>query len=161
MYKPNENLNDCFVIMDDEIRNRAKKIIAWLKDERIILSQKDAAEKMQYNPCVVSTIMSGNGKISDRFVRKLCSLSPKLNVDWLLRGEGEMIVNDSSDTSAVEPEQSNPFSLDKESLVRIIEGQTKVINFVMDYLQKIEIENRQIRDELKKLRSEIKELEKA
>lgn len=146
--------------MDDEIRNRAKKIIAWLKDERIILSQKDAAEKMQYNPCVVSTIMSGNGKITDRFVRKLCSLSLKLNVNWLLRGEGEMIVTESSDTSADEPEHINPFSLDKDSLVRIIEGQTKVINFVMDYLQKIESENRQIRDELAAMRNEIKELRK-
>lgn len=31
--------------MDEEIRNRAKEALAWLKEQRVILSQKDAAVK--------------------------------------------------------------------------------------------------------------------
>lgn len=57
--------------MDEEIRNRAKEALAWPKEQRVILSQKDAAVKMGYNPCVMSTILNRHDKLSNRFVERL------------------------------------------------------------------------------------------
>ena len=137
--------------MDEEIRNRAKEALAWLKEQRVILSQKDAAVKMGYNPCVMSTILNRHDKLSNRFVERLCSLNPRLRIDWLISGAGEML----SEEATVSKKQEQ---LDMHTLVRIIDGQTKTIGFMTNYLEKIEAEHKALMGEIAALRAEVSEL---
>lgn len=144
--------------MDDDIRQRVRLVLAWLKENRFILSQKDAAKRMGYNHCAVSTILNGDGKISNRFVQKLSSVAPGINAEWIMTGKGEMVMRNNNiieDNNVLTEER-----LDISSLIKIIEGQTKVISFITDYLQKIEITNNDIRNEIELLRIEIAQIKK-
>lgn len=134
------------------IKQRVKELFSWLKEQRVILSQKDASVKMGYNPCVVSALLNGGGTVSERFIESLCRLDKRINPQWLTTGEGKMIKE--TGESVVE-ESPQIEMLDTGSLVRIIEGQTKVINFVMDYLQKIESSNATLLKEISSLRKEV------
>ena len=141
--------------MDEEIRNRAKEALAWLKEQRVILSQKDAAVKMGCNPCVMSTILNRHDKLSNRFVERLCSLNPRLRIDWLISGAGEMLSDEVKEEATVSKKQEQ---LDMHTLVRIIDGQTKTIGFMTNYLEKIEAEHKALMGEIAALRAEVSEL---
>ena len=138
--------------MDEEIRNRAKEALAWLKEQRVILSQKDAAVKMGYNPCVMSTILNRHDNLSNRFVERLCSLNPRLRIDWLISGAGEMLSDEVKEEATVSKKQEQ---LDMHTLVRIIDGQTKTIGFMTNYLEKIEAEHKALMGEIAALRAEV------
>ena len=81
--------------MDEEIRNRAKEALAWLKEQRVILSQKDAAVKMGYNPCVMSTILNRHDKLSNRFVERLPSMKVLHHLQKSLRDRKSTRLNSS------------------------------------------------------------------
>lgn len=70
---------------------RVKKVILWLISERIADSQREIADKIGYNSASVSHIVSGLKPVSEKFVRNLCTLSSKINPDYLLSGDPEML----------------------------------------------------------------------
>lgn len=141
--------------MDEDIRIRAKEALTWLKEQRVIISQKDAAIKMGYNPCVMSTRLNRTDKLSNRFIEKLCSLSPRIRIDWLRTGKGDMLAEEVfEDELPLEQHEQ----LDMHTLVRIIDGQVKTIGFMTNYLDKIETEHKLLMKEISTLRSEVSEL---
>lgn len=71
---------------------RLKKVILWLISQNIIESQEDLAIKLGYNPSSVSQIVTGVKPISEKFAKKICSLSSEINVNYLLTGNGQMLV---------------------------------------------------------------------
>jgi hypothetical protein len=47
----------------DNIRNRVRQAMEWLKDNRLFNSNRVIAEKMGYNPSVVSQVITGKSKV--------------------------------------------------------------------------------------------------
>ena len=70
---------------------KLKKVIFWLISQGIENSQEDLANKLGYNPSSVSQIITGIKPLSNKFANKLITLSEKINLDYLLTGEGEML----------------------------------------------------------------------
>lgn len=122
-------------LAEKNIKERVRKVIKWLISERVVLYQKDVAKRMNYNASVMSNLLNGNGRITDRFIERLCDIDTRLNPDWIRTGNGDMLEeshdNNFKDVTDVE-------TFDVATLLRIIEGQTKTIGFVMDYLRKVE-----------------------
>lgn len=79
---------------------RAKQVMSLLIQNRVALTQKGIATKMGYNHSVVSQVLNGKVRMSEKFMRTLCSLDPRLNYEWLLNGSGEMLL---SEPRVVEP----------------------------------------------------------
>lgn len=122
-------------LAEKNVKERVRKVIKWLISERVVLYQKDVAKRMNYNASVMSNLLNGNGRITDRFIERLCDIDTRLNPDWIRTGNGDML-EESHDNNIKEVTDVETF--DVATLLRIIEGQTKTIGFVMDYLRKVE-----------------------
>ena len=70
---------------------RVKKVIQWLVSQGIVENQKDLAKKIGYNSSTISHIISGVKNVSGKFVQNLCSLSDKVNPNYLLSDDPVMI----------------------------------------------------------------------
>lgn len=87
-----------------ELNDRLKLIIRWLIGNNYAATQKLLAEQLGYTESSFSQILNGKVPLSDRFIKKICSLDSRINKNWLLTGEGEMLTNDKyllKDNSAI------------------------------------------------------------
>lgn len=62
---------------------RLRNVIAWLKKHQIIESQEDLAVKIDSNRTYISHILNGRQALTPKFAEKICSLSSKLNINYL------------------------------------------------------------------------------
>jgi transcriptional regulator with XRE-family HTH domain len=70
---------------------RIKKVINWLIFMEFAENERDMAEKLGYTKSSFSQIMNGKVPISDKFIKKLCSVDENINEVWITSGEGEML----------------------------------------------------------------------
>lgn len=73
---------------------RIKIFIEYLKNERIVRNQRDFVERIGGNYSVVSEILSGKRRISERFIRTILEAFPFLSEKWIYKEEGEMITRE-------------------------------------------------------------------
>ena len=71
-----------------------KKLISWLTSQGLITSQEDAALKINLSAGYVSHIASGRKPVNEKFVKKLCSVFKKVNPEYLLTNDNEMLLNE-------------------------------------------------------------------
>lgn len=92
--KSNKNylLSKLFYLMTGN--ERVKKVIQWLVSQGIVENQKDLAKKIGYNSSTISHIISGVKNVSGKFVQNLCSLSDKVNPNYLLSDDPVMLFAD-------------------------------------------------------------------
>lgn len=76
----------------EELR-RIKKVINWLIFKEVADSEKGIAEVLGYTKSSFSQIVNGKVSLSEKFIRKLCSLDENINFVWVQYGTGEMFVN--------------------------------------------------------------------
>lgn len=76
--------------MDNRV-NRIKDVLEWLKSSSLFRSNREIAERMGYNPSMVSQVITGRSSVTQKFVRSLSSVCPRINYDWIWTGEGDML----------------------------------------------------------------------
>ena len=76
--------------MDDRI-NRIKDVLEWLKASELFRSNREIAERMGYNPSMVSQVITGRSAVTQKFVRSLSSVCSRISYDWIWTGEGDML----------------------------------------------------------------------
>lgn len=86
-------------------------MVRWLIGQSYVSSQRDLAEQMDYSPKAVSAAMTGKIPFSDKLSKNLCRIHPRLNLAWLLREEGEMLLPEASSSASpvMERVHSAPF----------------------------------------------------
>ena len=135
----------------------------WLKDNRIFPSNRVIAEKMGYNPSVVSQVITGKSNVSERFVRSLCATCPSLSYDWIWGGRGAMIL----DTPRRSPEivESTPqldrFSYILADMAEIIKNMTVLTGPLAARVESLEKKVGEQAREIERLRSELDGIKKA
>ncbi len=73
--------------------DRLGAVIYWLsKVERKCFSQKDLAQMLGYNHCYISAVRSGHFEMTDAFLNNPKAFEPRINIEWIRTGEGEMLV---------------------------------------------------------------------
>jgi transcriptional regulator with XRE-family HTH domain len=77
---------------------RLRRVINWLIFQEIADSDKDLADRLGYTKSSFSQILNGKVPLSEKFVKKLCSLDENINGVWILEGDGEMLLSGSGDS---------------------------------------------------------------
>lgn len=77
--------------MKDALNQRVARVVEFLIFSKLALDKRDVAKKLDYNVSSFSQIINGRVPVSDKFLGKLLELTPNLNENWLLTGEGEMM----------------------------------------------------------------------
>lgn len=76
--------------MDDRVK-RIKDVLEWLKSSDLFRSNREIAERMGYNPSMVSQVITGRSAVTQKFVRSLSSVCSRISYDWIWTGEGDML----------------------------------------------------------------------
>lgn len=76
-----------------DIKQRIKKVINWLIYQEIADNERALSEMLGYTKSSFSQIVNGKVPLSDKFVKKLCSLDENINEVWVSEGTGEMFKN--------------------------------------------------------------------
>lgn len=84
----------------EELR-RIKKVINWLIFKEVADSEKGIAEVLGYTKSSFSQIVNGKVALSEKFIRKLCSLDENINFVWVQYGTGEMFVENNLNSEDV------------------------------------------------------------
>lgn len=82
--------------MRDDLRermNRFKKAFAYLQGEQIVEKQADLAVILKASEGTVSRALKGDkNALTENLMRRFVVEFPIFSIDWLLYGEGEMII---------------------------------------------------------------------
>lgn len=73
---------------------RIKKVVNWLIYTEFAENERDLAEKLGYTKSSFSQIINGKVPLSEKFVKKLCSVDKNINEVWISVGKGVMLKND-------------------------------------------------------------------
>lgn len=77
---------------------RLKKVINWLIYQEVAESETALAKMLGYQKSSFSQIVNGKVPLSEKFVKRLCSLDENINEVWISKGEGEMLKTISADS---------------------------------------------------------------
>ena len=84
---------------------RVKKVINWLIFQDMAENERALADKLGYTKSSFSQIVNGKVPLSDKFVKKLCSLDENINEVWVQSGNGSMFKNNpNSENNVAIPE---------------------------------------------------------
>ena len=72
---------------------RLKKVINWLIFKEIAENERALAETLGYTKSSFSQIVTGKVPLSEKFMKRICSLDENINFVWLQSGEGEMFLS--------------------------------------------------------------------
>lgn len=120
----------------NELR-RVKKTINWLIFQEAAESEKELAEKLGYSKSSFSQIVNGKVPLSDRFVKKLCSLDENINEVWISTGEGTMFKDNPNSENGVNVPDSvwNVIQKQTESLAARDRQIDELIGMLKDQIQ--------------------------
>lgn len=80
---------------------RVRKVINWLIFQDIAENERELSEKLGYTKSSFSQIVNGKVPLSDKFVKKLCSLDENINEVWVSDGTGTMFKNNPNSENGV------------------------------------------------------------
>lgn len=123
-----------------EQTQRIKKAINWLIFQEVAENERALANLMGYTKSSFSQLVNGKVPLSEKFVKKLCSLDPNINEVWITTGEGNFLKSDNpngltdvtipADVWAVIKAQANGLSArDRQidDLIGLLQEQTALI----------------------------------
>lgn len=84
-----------------DIKQRIKKVINWLIYQEIAENERALSEMLGYTKSSFSQIVNGKVPLSDKFVKKLCSLDENINEVWVTDGIGDMFMNNPNSENEV------------------------------------------------------------
>ena len=84
-----------------DIKQRIKKVINWLIYQEIAENERALSEMLGYTKSSFSQIVNGKVPLSDKFVKKLCSLDENINEVWVTDGTGDMFANNPNSENEV------------------------------------------------------------
>ena len=89
-----------------DIKQRIKKVINWLIYQEIAENERALSEMLGYTKSSFSQIVNGKVPLSDKFVKKLCSLDENINEVWVTDGTGDMFANNPNSENEVTMQQA-------------------------------------------------------
>jgi len=78
-----------------EQTKRIRKAINWLIFSEVAESEKAVADMLGYTKSSFSQLVNGKVPLSEKFIKKLCSLDPNINDVYITEGVGNLLRSDS------------------------------------------------------------------
>lgn len=90
-----------------ERKERLNEVYEYVRKHYPIHTQVDFAEKLKYHRTYISSAMHGNEKnLTDKLFRNICEVFPNtFNLDYLLTGEGQLLLEQKQETAPIEKQQ--------------------------------------------------------
>lgn len=88
-------------------KERLNEVYEYVRKHFPIHTQVDFAEKLKYHRTYISSAMHGNEKnLTDKLFRNICETFPNVfNLDYLLTGEGELLMKQEQDPAPIDKQQ--------------------------------------------------------
>lgn len=77
-----------------EQTKRIRKAINWLIFSEVAESEKAVADMLGYTKSSFSQLVNGKVPLSEKFIKKLCSLDQNINDVYISKGEGTLLKTD-------------------------------------------------------------------
>ena len=124
-------------------QKRLHEVYEHLRSNFGVHTQTDFAESLKYSRVYISAAMNGNEKnLTDKLFTKICEAYPGVfNLDYLLDGEGGLLLSDSAPMMEQPPTVGNPLAEVIEAKNETISTQNKTIESLQ---QQIVIQNKLI-----------------
>lgn len=88
-----------------ERQKRLNEVYEHLHNHCGVHTKAEFADKIQYARAYVSSALNGNEKyLTEKLFRSICEKFPQFNIDYLLKGEGKLLVQE-PETATVEKQQ--------------------------------------------------------
>ena len=76
-----------------ERQRRINEVYEYLHNKRNIHTKKEFADAIEYAYPYVSSALNGNEKyLTDKLMKSICNHFPEISLDYLLNGEGELLL---------------------------------------------------------------------
>lgn len=71
---------------------RVKRVYEYLKNNKIVHSQREFAQNIGSYPSDISKILRQKQDVSNKLLERISGAYPQINPQWLQTGDGEMVV---------------------------------------------------------------------
>ena len=86
-------------------QKRLHEVFEYLRNNCGIHTQTDFANAIKYSRVYVSSALNGNeNNLTDKLFESVCRKFPQFNIDYLLKGEGQLLVQE-PETAPIEKQQ--------------------------------------------------------
>lgn len=83
---------------------RINKVFAYLQSQGLVHKQKDFAEAIESTTPNVSKMLKGDPRVlTDNMCRRIQKRFKMISAEWLISGEGEMVIADSNNVATEQP----------------------------------------------------------
>jgi len=103
-------------LTNNEKLERLAEMIDWLLYNNIVASRRELAKRMQYQESTLSLVVNGKQPISSKFLTALAGVDRRLNVDWIEKGDGDMILEVDNESSTPSKEEIEMLSRQQDSV---------------------------------------------
>lgn len=102
-------------------KERLTEVYDHLREHHGIHTQTDFANALGYSRPVISSALNGNElALTDKLFQKVCEVYPKFNLEYLLTGEGSLLIQKPTSEQGIPP--SNEMENVLELYARMIRG---------------------------------------
>ena len=145
----------------EERRERVRILLEWFKKNQIFKSNRAIAAAMGYNPCVISHVITGKINVAPTFLKALSETYPGINYDWLLQGQGEMLLNSMDTSERFDP---NGIMLDRYTyvlmeVVKTMRSVSLLIDPINQEISRLKTQIEEQKKEINSLKTKIKKIE--
>ena len=148
--------------MDSRVE-RVREALEWLKANGVFRSNRAIAEKMGYNPSMLSQVITGKSAGSQRFVQTLCAVAPGLRQDWVWNGKGEMLMPQITPEplSGEVPTDYERLTFIMEQMAQLVKSFSIVVGPLDNKVKSLEKTVREQDKKIKQLEKELQQIKKA
>ena len=87
-------------------QKRLHEVFEYLRNNCGIHTQTDFANAIKYSRVYVSSALNGNeNNLTDKLFESVCRKFPQFNIDYLLKGEGQLLLEQKPETAPIEKQQ--------------------------------------------------------
>ena len=142
---------------------RVREALEWLKANGVFRSNRAIAEKMGYNPSMLSQVITGKSAVSQRFVQTLCAVAPGLRQDWVWNGKGEMLMPQITPEplSGEVPTDYERLTFIMEQMAQLVKSFSIVVGPLDNKVKSLEKTVREQDKKIKQLEKELQQIKKA
>ena len=134
-----------------------------MKANGVFRSNRAIAEKMGYNPSMLSQVITGKSAVSQRFVQTLCAVAPGLRQDWVWNGKGEMLMPQITPEplSGEVPTDYERLTFIMEQMAQLVKSFSIVVGPLDNKVKSLEKTVREQDKKIKQLEKELQQMKKA
>lgn len=126
---------------DNRIIERIKSLIDWLIFNKAIKNRRELAEKLGYTESSLSQILNEKVNLPEKFIKKLSDIDENINIDWIFKGEGEMIIKNKLLETRIDYISNNNQT---EYLLKIINNLEYTITIQKELIEELKKKNKTI-----------------